>query len=538
MSKKRTIFIFVLILAFAAFLRFWQIESAPPGIYPDEAINANQALEAWQTKDFPIFYPDNNGREGLYMNIIGLMFGIFGVSIFSFKLVSMLLGTLTILGQFLLTKEVVLFLSRKVRATKDKIRDANIIALLSSFFLAASFWHINFSRIGFRAIMTPFVMVFAFYFLFLGIRTRKLRYFIFGGLAFGLGFHTYIGFRLAVLPLFFLLLLWLIITKKEQLLRFGIISSTAFLIATFIVGLPIGLYFLGNPDYFIGRASGVSVTTQENPLFALVESTVKHLGMFHFAGDYNWRHNAAGSPQLFFPVAFFFLAGVIYAFARAIASFRRIIKQFSKNDYLFSLKELGGYKFLFVWFFALMLPGMLTYEGIPHALRVLGVIPVLYIFAAIGAYIILQWFYRFFENKSSGNLFFFSLIGILALWIASFSYYQYFIYWAPREEVKEAFTHRFVNVGFYLNNLPSDTSVYILKSEGDLPVETTTFIDRTDDIVIGTYLETQEAQTYAFQQGDRIVTMNDNREQLDPIMQRYGSTYLQKVENFWVLHIQ
>ena len=114
------------IIVLAGFLRLWHLSEIPPGLYPDEAINANDAL----LSPGKIFYPENNGREGLFINLIALSFSVFGISIWSLKFVSAAIGILTIFGLYLLTKELF---------TKN-------IALFSSLFLATSFWHINFSR--------------------------------------------------------------------------------------------------------------------------------------------------------------------------------------------------------------------------------------------------------------------------------------------------------------------------------------------------------------------------------------------------------
>jgi 4-amino-4-deoxy-L-arabinose transferase-like glycosyltransferase len=189
--QKKTLFLLLVILVIAAFFRVWKLNEIPPGLYPDVAINGTQAFETLKTRNFKLFYPENNGREGLIMWLIALSFWIFGVSIWSIKIVAAIFGTLTVLGLFLLIKEL--------------FNNENL-ALLASFFLATSFSHTLFSRIGFRAILLPFVLVFSFYFLFKGFRKRKIRDFIIAGLFFGIGFYTYISFRFAVLMLFLILI--------------------------------------------------------------------------------------------------------------------------------------------------------------------------------------------------------------------------------------------------------------------------------------------------------------------------------------------
>ena len=46
----------ILALLLAAFLRFWRLENAPPGLYHDEAYNGLDALSLLQGKTFPQFY--------------------------------------------------------------------------------------------------------------------------------------------------------------------------------------------------------------------------------------------------------------------------------------------------------------------------------------------------------------------------------------------------------------------------------------------------------------------------------------------------
>jgi len=120
-AKKKEIIILLIILAIAAFFRFFELADIPPGLYPDVAINGNDALDALKTGDFKVFYPENNGREGLFINLIALSFLIFGPSILAIKIVAAVIGILTVFGLYLLTKE----LFKKTP-----------IALLSAFFLA------------------------------------------------------------------------------------------------------------------------------------------------------------------------------------------------------------------------------------------------------------------------------------------------------------------------------------------------------------------------------------------------------------------
>ena len=99
MSKSKSLWLLVLILIIAGGLRLYHLAELPPGLYPDEAMNGNNAVQALETKDFKIFYPENNGREGLFINIQALSIWAFGAHPWSLRFVSALIGILTVIGR-------------------------------------------------------------------------------------------------------------------------------------------------------------------------------------------------------------------------------------------------------------------------------------------------------------------------------------------------------------------------------------------------------------------------------------------------------
>ena len=71
MSRTTKIWlVFAGIIVFASFLRLYHITTTPTGLYPDEAMDGNNALEVIQTGHFKVFYVGDNGREGLYVNTL------------------------------------------------------------------------------------------------------------------------------------------------------------------------------------------------------------------------------------------------------------------------------------------------------------------------------------------------------------------------------------------------------------------------------------------------------------------------------------
>ncbi|OGZ17933.1 MAG: hypothetical protein A2Z78_01875 [Candidatus Nealsonbacteria bacterium RBG_13_36_15] len=539
--KNKRLLILLLILAIAAFFRLWQLDKIPPGLYPDVAIYANDGLNSLQNRDFKVFYPENNGREGLYMWLLALSFSIFGVSVWSIKIVTATIGILTVLGLYFLTKEILQTISYRLQATN--------IALLASFFLATSFWHTNFSRIGFRAILVPFILVFALYFLIKAFRTQKLSDFILSGIFWGMGFYTYISFRMAVIILAVIIILKFIeYLKKEKpeisrshiwkklYLKDGWWKVDVFLIVIFLVALPIGIYFLQHPQDFMGRAAGVSIFQQGNPVKAGILSLISHLGMFNFYGDGNWRHNFANSPMIFWPVGILFLIGIIISIKELIFSIK------TKNCSLFI-----AYCLLFSWFFAMLLPGILTYEGIPHSLRVIGVIPVVYIFSAIGGFAVYQRLKNIIKNPIGLKLIL-AICLLFFVFVGFSEFYKYFFTWAKNENVEGAFTKKFVEIGYYLNSLPPETEKYVIVNEPGVPVpwpngipmpaQTVMLIERTKfGQPKSTYLLPENLDKIKIENGVVIVPMKYDEDLFRELSQRFPEGEIKIIDGIWVYKI-
>jgi len=452
MQKKKTCLFLFLILIVGFFFRFWRLESLPPGVYPDEAINGNDALKTLQIGDFKFFYPENNGREGVFIWLLATSFYLFGPSVWSLKFIPALTGLLTVFGLFLLTKELFSFKSEK---------ENERLALFSALFISVSFWHVNFSRIGFRAILLPAVLSFSFYFLWKGLHNLSRKNekdhisFFLSGAIFGIGFYTYASFRMAVFLLGIVLATEGMFYLKQKKIKLFLSSSLAFIFGLLLIALPLGIHFLNNPQYFVGRASQVFFFNQPDPLKALVESIVLHLGMFNFYGDQNWRHNLPSSPQLCIPVGILFLIGL----AVSLKSFFRSINK--KDWHAFNLNL-----FLFGWFGIMLSPGFLTAEGIPHALRTIGVIPVTYIFASIGLLEIWKRLKRRINNEKTLRIIvLFFLVSIIIL-----QGYKYFIKWGESQEAQGAFAKDFVEIGRYLNSLPPKTKTVVVVNRSGVPV--------------------------------------------------------------------
>ncbi len=461
MTKKEFFAIF-LILIITIFFRFWNIKETPPGLYPDEAMNGNNALEANATNQYKIYYPENNGREGFFINIQAASVAAFGNHPWSLRVVSAFFGTFTVLGIYLLTKKV--------------FHKNTVLAIATTLMIAVSFWHVNFSRIGFRAIMVPFCLVWSFYFITSAWKEKKIWPAVMAGIFFGIGLHTYIAFRFAPFLALVPIIYYFYQNKKAGELKKYFQILFTWIGVAFLIALPIGLYFINNPGDFFGRSGQVSIFSSNNPILDLGESIGKTMAMFNFYGDCNWRHNYACRPELDIFTGIFFLLGIILS----------VKKIFQKNN-----PERFPYIFILSWMVIMAFPSILTKEGVPHALRAIGMIPPVFILAGIGFEYLWKTFKE--KNKKMGLI----LLIISGLSIIYLNGNQY-IAWSQKQEVKDSFDYKYTLIADYLNTAPQAINKYVITNTGGTLVNGIPMPSQSIMFITNTYQTEQQKEKNIF----------------------------------------
>lgn len=439
--KKYTWLLLFAIVICAFSVRFAKIETVPAGIYPDEAVNGTDAQEANATGSYKLFYESNNGREGLFINLQALSIKAFGPTQLGLLFWPVIFGTLTTLGMFFLNKE--LFGSARA-------------GLIGSYLVAFSYWSINFSRIGFRAVMVPFLLVWSFYFMFKGLRTKKYADFIFAGLIFGLGVHTYIAFRVA--PLVLIILFCALLFSRRHFLRNYWRQTLVFAISMFITALPMLLdFFVFHPEHYASRTSQISVLnpeTNQGHLLPLITKTFAFsLAKYNFWGDQNWRHNYPPYPLLNPVAGISFLIGFFYVIFKFFRLAWLRLRRGIHDD------KLHIYAFILAWFFALLIPEFLAYEGNPHALRAIGTLPVVFVITTIPFLWILG------KAEKFGHFFkvmLFSVLTATFAFIGIFDTIKYLVFFANNPKQHQAFEANLVETSNYLRQISPDKEKFVI----------------------------------------------------------------------------
>ena len=335
----------LIIIVLAAVLRLYALDRLPPGLYHDEAYNGLDALDVIRGQR-PIFFEANNGREPLFIYLVTLSVSLLGRSPLAIRWVAALLGILTVPATYWMVRQ---WLGRQE-------------ALLAALVTATTFWHLNLSRVGFRAVSLPLFTALWLGFFVRGLRRQGRRDWALAGVFLGLSSYTYLAARFA--PLIFLALVVYWLARRQPIPWRGLLLLG---LCAGIVAAPLLLYASRHADTLLERSAQVSILNpdinQGNLAGTVLRQALKTLAMFNWRGDFIPRHNLPYRPVFDLPMGLLFLLGLLICLSRAARQ--------------------QEYALLLIAWVVMLLPTVLA-EGAPHSLRAVGVLPVLFVFPAVG----------------------------------------------------------------------------------------------------------------------------------------------------------
>ena len=343
------------ILFIAAILRFWNLGVNPPGLFVDEVSNGYNAYSIIKTgrDEYGNFMPltfkafgDYNLALSVYILVPSI--AVFGLNEFAVRFPSALLGTLTVLLTYFLTKQ--LFKSGSSFIAHHSSQKN--VALVAAFFLAISPWHLQFSRYDHEANFMLFFSILAITcFIY---SHKKYPLLILSAISFGLALNTYHGAKIWI-PLFLLCIFYWF--KKE------IISFKFKLLLPFIILAVFALPIIFNIQRSLVRGQSVWIIGKDNQITAFVSGYLSHFSPnFLFTnGDSIGRHAVPGMGELY-----------VFEFPTIVLGLLALITAKTRNT-----------KFLLTWLLIAPIPATLA-TPVPHALRAITFLPVWSIVASYG----------------------------------------------------------------------------------------------------------------------------------------------------------
>lgn len=265
-----------------AVLRFWNLAEVPPGLWYDEAINGLDALRILREPGWPIFFmTEGHPREPLYMYLEALGILTLGANAMAIRAVSGAIGVATI--------PAVWWMARTIAGPR--------VALLTLLFFVPMRWHVHFSRLAFRTILSPLFAALVVTFAVRTLRHGKIRDAIATGVLAGLSLYTYLSMRLFLIAvvLWAALALWKQWTGPAARARQLLAAAS---IAGILVLLPISINYVRHPEHFTGRQQEISLVSQGIEGWARILRQARDVALMPLVrGDHVAKHNIPGPPQ-------------------------------------------------------------------------------------------------------------------------------------------------------------------------------------------------------------------------------------------------
>jgi len=334
----------------------------PPGLHVDEAHNGVDALGILAGAR-PLYLTGNDGREALYSYVQAATVAAFGPRVWSLRLASALLGTISVPLAWHLVSRL-------------PLRDRRAVAATSAALLAGLLWHVHFSRLAIRGVVLPLVAALAGAAAWRAVRTGRARSWLAAGAAFGLAAYAHPAGRVLVLVPALWLGGWAAaeLRRGERAAAMARLRGLGLLVgAAAATALPLLAWGAAHPDAFLGHAAAVSVAAPDvgegRPVARAVVNAWRLARATVWRGSDSWYHNVAGRP-VFDPLSgAAFLAGTAWL-AVALAGRRG------------RPGERAAAGFVASWLAVMALPTVLT-GGAPNASRAIGLLPVLLVPPAV-----------------------------------------------------------------------------------------------------------------------------------------------------------
>lgn len=353
-AHRLELLVLTIIVVAAFFIRFQNVELHPYSFVNDEGEMGNNGAcivggncpnpfdIGWAWLPMLAFLPT------------GISISVFGHTATAVRLISVILGTLAVLGTYLFTREVF----------------GRTEAWVAAGLLATLPINVHFSRLGVANIIDSLSATAILWLLYQGMKRGSTLSFLAAGILGGLCLGTYPGTRLA--PILGLCCIGYVALQTRGFLKAQTRNIVIFLLALVITGAPILGYFYSHPDYFFARmlSEGIfqnnafqnELQNGKSALEILTNQFMRSSLVFILTSAPSNFYNSP-KPYLTPVAAIFFILGMAYT--------------------LWRIKE-ERYLTIFIWFWAAVILGSTITGGPPSSQRMLMSTPALAILTAIG----------------------------------------------------------------------------------------------------------------------------------------------------------
>lgn len=506
----------VIILALSLLVRVWQIDSTPPSLYWDEMDVGYQAYSILKTgKDyygnnpFLVVHSFADFRAPVLIYLTVPFVAIFGLTPLAVRVPEALLGTLSVLLIYILTRQ--LFKSQKA-------------ALLAALLTAFAPWNIQYSRIAYEAMLMLVVFLTGLIFFYKGL--LKSKYLIISAILVSLDLFVYNTMKLFI-P-FIAVSLIAIYYKQLTLNRSSIIASIILSIS-----LTAGLYgtiFMNGGQRF----NEISIFT--DPQNSKQVDYLRHNSQL----SYNDQPSIGETPRffdkLFYNKPALFIDRITQNYLTAFSSEFLFVKGDTNLRHsttivgeLYRIEALAiilGLGFLLInlkknpreslliiiWVIIAPLAAIITREGSNHATRLFMLFPALTIVGALGV--------EYLSQILPPKLRFLILTILFVVWLFCVGSFLNFYFGAYNLESAKSFQFGFDQAVQKATENKNSYDYVIIDDRTDSALMNYLFLTKHDPALFHTQISTLKSDIAGFP-GDQI----DNVILMKPLMKNWDNAF-------------
>lgn len=386
----------IFILLLGALLRGVHIEKVPPSPSLDEVSTGYNAFSILKTgKDeygtsFPILlraYDDY--RPAFYAYLVIPFIHFFGLTVGAVRAPSVIISLLTLLLTYQLLNEVFGRGEFSIRTGRFNFS----VALVATFFLSISPWHVYISRLGHEANLGLISIIGAIFLFIYFIKHGNNFCLVLSTCSFALSFYTYQSEKV-IAPLLILsltVIFWRTLVKfKKALAAYAVIGILLCLPAIIVTLSSTGLLRLKGTSafdfsntQFVTASQKQIIANSKGDIVGKILYSQKVTSMRIFLGNYlshfdpRWLFTGSRRENHKIPYS-----GLLYTWEFPLIIVGLISLWRSSID-----RRIKA--FLFIWFFSSPLPASITTQA-PHAMRSYTFLPLWQSFSALGLITILK----------------------------------------------------------------------------------------------------------------------------------------------------
>jgi Dolichyl-phosphate-mannose-protein mannosyltransferase len=429
LSRRAEAILFVGIMLVAALARLVALDTIPVDLHGDEAV---AGIEARRILDSGSIGPYSLLARGVPAGDFywtAAVFRLLGDDAFTLRLSFALLGLAAVAATFF--------------AARAAFGPA--VALIATFLLATSAWHVHYSRVAFIPIGWPLFQMLAIAFFVLAWKRRSVPYAAAAGASLGAGVYTYQAY-IAFLAAFGLTTVLVLLAFGGNLKNSAIILCVTFGVA-FIVALPMIRYANDHGNVFFGRYKEYSVL--RSPEYKALDGPVEKI---RYLADRETDYvrslisrpvpdsvDAAGVMPLVDR-----MTAVLFLIGAGVALWQTWRARRPEYAGLFLLTVLIG------------LSPVLANEGAYR--RTLGLTPLIATVAALPLALVWQEGQKRTWKHAVAAA---AVLCVLVVMVATWNLYRYFTTYDDNPTVTRTYGNDFARAFRYVANSPADAYVYL-----------------------------------------------------------------------------